>query len=267
MSTAIWDTTGQKVVAALQAERRASGAVSLGLALTLVVVTTEQELPDVEDAVYVAANEHPSRVLLVVRRSYKAEDRLDAEVSVGERFGPGEAAVLRMSGRLSLHAESVVLPLLAPDAPVVTWLQSGTPELLAHDPLAVLASRRITDVAREDDPDAALKRRGGGLRARRHGLRVDEDDEVAGPAGHRVRPAAAPGAGGARPRRLGDAERDAARRLAAGAPGRPRGRDRVGGRRAAHGRRARPGGRHDAGCPAPRRGAARSCGAPVSPSA
>ncbi|WP_324273261.1 glucose-6-phosphate dehydrogenase assembly protein OpcA [Blastococcus brunescens] len=40
---------------------------------------------------------------------------------IGGRLGPGEAVVMRMYGRLGLHAESVVLPLLAADAPVVAW--------------------------------------------------------------------------------------------------------------------------------------------------
>ena len=54
--------------------------------------------------------------------------RLDAEVLIGGRLGPGEAVVMRMYGRLALHAESVVLPLLAADAPVVTWWHGRPPE-------------------------------------------------------------------------------------------------------------------------------------------
>ena len=54
---------------------------------------------------------------------------------------------MRMYGRLALHAESVVLPLLAPDAPVVTWWHGEPPDQIAHDPLGVVADRRITDCA------------------------------------------------------------------------------------------------------------------------
>ena len=54
---------------------------------------------------------------------------------------------MRMHGRLALHAESVVMPLLAPDVPVVTWWHGEPPERIAHDPLGVVADRRITDVA------------------------------------------------------------------------------------------------------------------------
>ena len=78
---------------------------------------------------------------------------------IGGRLGPGEAAVLRMYGRLALHAESVVLPLLAPDAPVVTWWFGQPPHLIAHDPLGVLADRRVTDVSLADDPLEALRQR------------------------------------------------------------------------------------------------------------
>jgi glucose-6-phosphate dehydrogenase assembly protein OpcA len=66
---------------------------------------------------------------------------------------------MRMYGRLTLHAESVVLPLLAPDAPVVTWWFGAPPERIAYDALGVLASRRITDCAAAEDPRAELKRR------------------------------------------------------------------------------------------------------------
>jgi glucose-6-phosphate dehydrogenase assembly protein OpcA len=64
-----------------------------------------------------------------------------------------------MYGRLALHAESVTLPLLAPDAPVVAWWYSETPEVIAYDPIGVFADRRITNVIRDPDPSASLRRR------------------------------------------------------------------------------------------------------------
>jgi glucose-6-phosphate dehydrogenase assembly protein OpcA len=85
--------------------------------------------------------------------------RLDAEVLVGGRLGPGEAVVMRMYGRLGLHAESVVLPLLAADAPVVTWWHEAPPDRIARDPLGVIADRRVTDAAMAGDPIAALRAR------------------------------------------------------------------------------------------------------------
>jgi glucose-6-phosphate dehydrogenase assembly protein OpcA len=53
----------------------------------------------------------------------------------------------------------VTLPLLAPDAPVVAWWYSKTPEIIAHDPLGVFADRRITNVIRDADPSASMRQR------------------------------------------------------------------------------------------------------------
>ena len=160
MARTLWDVTGTDVVRALAAERRKAGSVSSGLALTLVVVTDEKHVAEAETAATRAAAQHPCRLLLVVRRRPDApEPRLDAEVLIGDRLGPGEAVVMRMYGRLALHAESVVLPLLAPDTPVVTWWDGEPPELIAHDPLGVTAGRRITDCAAAADPLGALHQR------------------------------------------------------------------------------------------------------------
>src|SRR4051794_11759387 len=161
MTTTLWDTTGGDVVKALLVERRAAGALASGLAMSRVVVVAEKHVAEAEAAASSAAAAHPCRVLIVVRRSLDAENRLDAEVQVGGRLGPIEAVVLRMHGRLTLHAESVILPLLAPDAPVVTWWYGAPPDELATDALGVLANRRITDCAQAPDPMAALRLRAG----------------------------------------------------------------------------------------------------------
>jgi glucose-6-phosphate dehydrogenase assembly protein OpcA len=158
--TTLWDTTGSAVVRALAAERRTGGAVTSGNALTLVVLADEADVAAAEEAATIAASKHPMRMLMVIRRQIEAPvPRLDAEVSIGGRLGPGEAVVMRMYGRLALHAESVTLPLLAPDAPVVTWWSGPPPDRIAHDPLGVFADRRITDVWRASDSVGALTER------------------------------------------------------------------------------------------------------------
>ncbi|MEU4095644.1 glucose-6-phosphate dehydrogenase assembly protein OpcA, partial [Streptomyces sp. NPDC026673] len=86
--------------------------------------------------------------------------RLDAEVRVGGESGTGETVLLRLHGELADHAESVVLPLLLPDAPVVVWWPEDAPANPAEDLLGQLAARRITDAAATEDPVASL-----GLRA------------------------------------------------------------------------------------------------------
>jgi glucose-6-phosphate dehydrogenase assembly protein OpcA len=163
---ALWDTTGTEVVKALSAERRSAGGVASGLALTLVVVVDERRVPEAEEAAATAAAAHPCRLLIVVRSASSASgtrdtaSRLDAEIVVGGRLGPAEAVVMRMHGRLARHPESVVIPLLAPDVPVVTWWHGAPPDLIATDPLGVLAERRITDVTQSPDPIGALHQRG-----------------------------------------------------------------------------------------------------------
>ncbi|HEX6871265.1 MAG TPA: glucose-6-phosphate dehydrogenase assembly protein OpcA [Micromonosporaceae bacterium] len=162
---ALWDTTGNEVVRALAAERRNAGGVASGLALTLVAVVAEPRVREAEAAAATAAATHPCRLLIVVRSPSPAtsasnpESRLDAEIVVGGRLGPAEAVVMRMHGRLTRHAESVVIPLLAPDVPVVTWWHDTPPDRIATDALGVFAERRITDVAQAPDPIAALRQR------------------------------------------------------------------------------------------------------------
>ena len=123
----LWDTTGREVIKALGAERRSAGGVTSGLALTLVAVADEKRVKEAEAAATIAAAAHPCRILIVVRSDVTRDvNRLDAEIVVGGRLGPCEAVVMRMFGRLALHAESVVIPLLAPDVPVVTWWHCWT---------------------------------------------------------------------------------------------------------------------------------------------
>ncbi|HKS98134.1 MAG TPA: glucose-6-phosphate dehydrogenase assembly protein OpcA [Rugosimonospora sp.] len=156
----LWDTTGNEVVKALAAERRSAGGVTSGLALTLIAVVDEKHVREAEAAATIAAAAHPCRMLMVVRSDIMRDNnRLDAEIVVGGRLGPCEAVVMRMYGRLALHAESVVMPLLAPDVPVVTWWHGQPPDLIAHDFLGVVADRRITDSAQTPDPVAALLQR------------------------------------------------------------------------------------------------------------
>ena len=179
--TTLWDTNGTAVVKELAAQRRTGGAVLSGVALTLVVVADESRVTEAEEAATHAAEMHPCRILVVVRRQIDAPaPRLDAEVLIGGRLGPGEAVVMRMYGRLGLHAESVVLPLLAADAPVVAWWHAEPPDRLATDALAVFADRRITDSSIAADPLQGAEDPRDRLRPRRHRPGLDPQHRVAG---------------------------------------------------------------------------------------
>src|SRR4051794_7670944 len=158
--TTLWDTTGSDVVKALSAERRSAGALAFGLALTLVVVTDQRSVEEAERAATAAAAAHPSRLLVVIRRHVDAPaPRLDAEVLIGGRLGPGEAVVMRMYGRLGLHAESVVLPLLAAGAPVVAWGHAPPPGPPATHAPPGFAAPRVPERSSPGAPPGALRKR------------------------------------------------------------------------------------------------------------
>src|SRR4051794_7640372 len=139
--TTLWDTTGTGVVKALAAERRTGGAVTSGIALPLVVVVNQQDVEEAEEAATIAASRHPMRMLMVIRRHVDAPvPRLDAEVTIGGRLGPGGAVVMRLFRRLGPHPESGTLPLLRPDPPPGTVGRREPPERRAHAPPGGLAA-------------------------------------------------------------------------------------------------------------------------------
>lgn len=146
MGTELIATNASAVAGALLEARRKAGSPAMGMVLTLVVVADEETHYDALKAAKQVSREHPARVLGVIRRSGRGPANLDAEVRIGEG-GSGETVLLRMTGELVRHAESVVLPLLLPDSPVVVWWPAKPPPDPASDPLGRLATRRITDSA------------------------------------------------------------------------------------------------------------------------
>ncbi|WP_406433363.1 glucose-6-phosphate dehydrogenase assembly protein OpcA [Streptomyces sp. NBC_01589] len=157
MNTDLTDTTSSKINAALVQARRAAGSPAVGMVLTLVIVTDEANHYDALKAAGDASREHPARILVVIKRAGRSPRdrkiaRLDAEVRVGGEGGSGETVVLRLHGELADHADSVVLPLLLPDAPVVVWWPVDAPADPAQDPLGALAQRRITDSYAVEQP-------------------------------------------------------------------------------------------------------------------
>ncbi|WP_326612673.1 glucose-6-phosphate dehydrogenase assembly protein OpcA [Streptomyces scopuliridis] len=164
MKIDLTDTTSSKINKALVQGRRAIGTPAVGMVLTLVLVTDEENQYDALKAANEASREHPSRKLVVVKRVSRsprdrAKPRLDAEVRVGTDAGTGETVVLRLYGEVMDHAQSVVLPLLLPDAPVVVWWPVNAPVNPAKDALGKLAQRRVTDTYAAENPVAELTAR------------------------------------------------------------------------------------------------------------
>ncbi|MGR8011222.1 glucose-6-phosphate dehydrogenase assembly protein OpcA [Streptomyces hypolithicus] len=164
MKIDLTDTTSSKINKALVQGRRAVGTPAVGMVLTLVIVTDEENAYDALKAATEASREHPSRTLVVIKRVSRSprdrsKARLDAEVRVGADAGTGETVVLRLYGEVINHAQSVVLPLLLPDAPVVVWWAVNAPLDPASDPLGALAQRRVTDTYAAEHPIQELTAR------------------------------------------------------------------------------------------------------------
>jgi len=155
------NTTTNDLNKRITALREEGGAITLGRVLTLVIAPDcEALVEDAIDAATSASREHPCRIIVVVPDDrLAAEPRLDGQLRVGGDAGAGEVVVLRISGPLSNHASSVVLPFLLPDTPVVAWWPGAAPAVPAQDPLGQLAIRRITDATGTEDPLASIKSR------------------------------------------------------------------------------------------------------------
>ena len=139
--------------------RNAAGAMALSRVLTLVIVVDE---PHADDALTVATRatyQHPSRIVAIVEGSDRGDARIDAQIRLGGDAGASEIIVLRLSGGLVAHAESVVLPLLLPDSPIVAWWPYNAPGNPAQHPIGALAQRRITDAEHATDPSKAIAAR------------------------------------------------------------------------------------------------------------
>ncbi|HEX2315479.1 MAG TPA: glucose-6-phosphate dehydrogenase assembly protein OpcA [Thermomonospora sp.] len=158
MNIDLADTSTRRILKSLRQARHLMGGPAVGMVLTLVIVTDESAQYDAVRAANEAARENPCRVLTVISRDSRGNtSRLDAEIRIGET-GPGETVLLRMYGPLAEHADTAVVPLLVPDAPVVTWWPGKAPKRPGADPLGALAQRRITDAYAARDRLGTLAR-------------------------------------------------------------------------------------------------------------
>jgi len=155
------ETTTTAVNKKLDELREKAGVVTMGRVLTLIIAPdSEAVFEESIEAANAASHEHPSRIIVTMRGDpYADNPRLDAQLRLGGDAGAGEVVVLWLSGALSNHAESVVIPFLLPDIPVVAWWPDIAPAVPAQDPLGKLAIRRITDATNGVDPLSAINSR------------------------------------------------------------------------------------------------------------
>ena len=140
------DTDAGGIASGFLEARRDAGSPAMGMVMTLVIVVPDEDAEEALAAARQAAREHPSRLLAVVIGSGRGASTIHAEIRTGSG-AVGEMALIHLTGEVTTHPESVVLPLLLPDSPVVVWWPTDAPDDPAGDPLGGLASRRITDAA------------------------------------------------------------------------------------------------------------------------
>lgn len=140
------DTNSSEIAAEFVRARRRAGSPAMGMIMTLVIVADEDEAGEAMTVARSASREHPARILGVVMGEKRGAPRVDAQVGIGSGLS-GERALIRLSGEVTRHPQSVVLPLLLPDSPVVVWWPGRAPDDPAADPLGALGTRRITDAA------------------------------------------------------------------------------------------------------------------------
>ena len=172
MITTLTATTTSRIVSRLVEHEGTSGSSRV---LTLVISTDEEGLEDALCAAHGASRDHPSRIIAVVKPpeedttgretprsrdghvSAQAGGHLDAEIRVGHDAGAGETLVLRPWDEAALHTDTLVVPFLLPDAPVVVWWPTTVPEVPSQDPLGRLGSTRITNTPAQVFPARALR--------------------------------------------------------------------------------------------------------------
>ncbi|MEJ7633663.1 glucose-6-phosphate dehydrogenase assembly protein OpcA [Aeromicrobium sp.] len=156
MEIALEKTNSARIARAMVKARVAAGSPAMDMVLTLLVVTDDDNVSEALKTATTLSREHPSRVIGVILGDGRGAPQLNAKVRVGENSS-GESILLRISGELTKHAESVVLPLLLPDSPVVVWWPGKPPTHPSEDAIGQLARRRLTDAEATDSPVRSLK--------------------------------------------------------------------------------------------------------------
>ena len=132
------------------------GESANGRVFTMLIRTTKDELENALTAVNLASREHPCRIIAIAtcacRQDEDTDAPLTAEIRFGADAGAGEVIILYPAGGLLRHLDTLVIPLLVPDVPIMAWWPTEAPEDPSNDQIGRMARSRITDVLRSSDP-------------------------------------------------------------------------------------------------------------------
>ncbi|NYE95447.1 glucose-6-phosphate dehydrogenase assembly protein OpcA [Psychromicrobium silvestre] len=150
-------TTTTKISKKIVSLRERGGVTALGRVLNLVIITQKGQEEEAITAAKDASQERPVRIIVLVDAGAEAPNRLDAQIHVGDGIGGSEVIVLYGYGELAEESLSLVSALLLPDAPIVAWWSHRAPKNASETSIGRIAHRRITDSAKQDEPQTALK--------------------------------------------------------------------------------------------------------------
>ncbi|MBT1173328.1 glucose-6-phosphate dehydrogenase assembly protein OpcA [Bifidobacterium sp. MA2] len=161
------------------------GESATGRVLTLLIATDDADLEHALAIANAASREHPCRVIAIVPDrtpdadaagddDVKAMEKTDnpavdltdgpagsnlsAQVRFGADAGAGEIIILRPRNGLINHPDTLVIPLLVPDVPVVAWWPTTPPSNPSKDLMGAMARSRITDAMHSNNPEATIER-------------------------------------------------------------------------------------------------------------
>lgn len=150
-------TTASNVAKRLVKVREEGGQVALGRVLTLVIIAQEHEVEASIAAANAASSEHPCRIIVVSPNGIPDSSLLNAQIRVGGDAGASEVIVLRGAPNVVAHTDTLITPLLLPDAPIVAWWPSEVPVNPAMEPIGSMAELRLTDSVMSQTPAESLR--------------------------------------------------------------------------------------------------------------
>lgn len=152
------NTTSAEVASRIVELRDERGSAALSRVLTLLICVPD--LIDVDNAIDVSdavSREHPCRVIVIVEpESTEGTARLNAQIRVGDAAGLSDIIILEPRGEAASNIDSLVMPLLQSDTPVVTYWPVAPPQNPGTHPLGRLAVKRITDSRATECPMSTL---------------------------------------------------------------------------------------------------------------
>lgn len=152
------DTTASKVAKKLVKVREEGGQIALGRVLNLVVLAQPNEIESSIEAANAASAEHPCRVIVVADTGASDSSTLNAQIRIGGDAGASEVIVLSAATDVVRHTDTLIMPLLLPDAPIVAWWPSVVPDSPSTEPIGSMAHTRLTDSVNSGAPQANLRK-------------------------------------------------------------------------------------------------------------